>query len=61
MMYFFANLLSKIELVGKIININASICEKLIENLHKLVIFLRTPFYAVHCSQKYKLNVKWYN
>lgn len=44
MMYFFENLLSKIELVGKIININASICEKLIENLHKLVIFFTYPF-----------------
>ena len=39
MIYFFENLLSKIELMGKIININASKCKKLIENLHRIDFF----------------------
>ena len=43
MIYFFENLLSKIELAGKIININESNCKKLMENSHKNVIFSNYP------------------
>jgi hypothetical protein len=47
MILFFQNLLSKIELIGKIINITESNCKKLIENLHRNVFLLKGPVFSM--------------
>ena len=43
MIYFFDNLMSKIERTDKIINISDTICKKLIQNSYKNMIFPNYP------------------